>query len=138
MPDDRRLVVSRSCRIPLEELEWRFSASGGPGGQHANTANTRAEVRFDVANSPSLGPRQRARLLERVGPVARVVASDERSQARNRDLALERLAARLAEGLRIEPVRVPTRPRKSASLNRLADKRKRSETKRLRGRPGED
>jgi len=132
------LVVSRSCRIPLDELEWRFSASGGPGGQHANTSNTKAEVRFDVAGSPSLGPRQRARLLERLGPTVRVVASDERSQARNRDLALERLAARLAEGLHIETVRVPTRPRKSASVNRLADKRRRSETKRLRGRPGDD
>jgi ribosome-associated protein len=132
------LVVSRSCRIPLEELDWRFSASGGPGGQHANTSNTKAEVRFDVAASPSLGPRQRARLLERLGPLVRVVASDERSQARNRDLALERLAARLAEGLHVETVRVATRPRKSASVNRLADKRKRSETKRLRGRPGDD
>ncbi len=135
---DGHLIVSRSCRIPLDELEWRFSASGGPGGQHANTANTRAEVRFDVAGSPSLGPRQRARLLERVGPVVRVVASDERSQARNRRIALDRLAARLADGLRVDPVRVPTRPRKSASVDRLAQKRRRSETKRLRGRPTED
>jgi ribosome-associated protein len=132
------LVVSRSCRIPLDELEWRFSASGGPGGQHANTSNTKAEVRFDVAASPSLGPRQRARLLERVGPTVRVVASDERSQARNRDLALQRLAARLADGLKVEEVRVPTRPRPSAKLNRLSDKRRRSETKRLRGRPSDD
>jgi ribosome-associated protein len=132
------LVVSRSCRIPLDELEWRFSASGGPGGQHANTANTRAEVRFDVAGSPSLGPRQRARLLERLGPVVRVVASDERSQARNRDLALGRLAARLAEGLHVDTARVPTRPRPSAARNRLDAKRRRSETKRLRGRPSED
>jgi ribosome-associated protein len=136
--DDRWLVVSRSCRIPMEELEWRFSASGGPGGQHANTSNTKAEVRFDVAGSPSLGPRQRARLLERLGPVVRVVASDERSQARNRDLALARLAARLADGLRIDPVRHPTRPRPSARLNRLTDKRRRSETKRLRARPGDE
>ena len=134
----RFLTVSRSCRIPLDELEWRFSASGGPGGQHANTANTRAELRFDVANSPSLGPRQRARLLERVGPVVRVVASDERSQARNRDLALQRLTARLEGGLRVDPPRVPTRPRPSAKRNRLDDKRRRSETKRLRGRPPED
>jgi ribosome-associated protein len=129
------LIVSRSCRIPLDELEWRFSASGGPGGQHVNTANTRAEVRFDVAGSPSLGPRQRARLLDRLGPVVRVVASDERSQARNRQLALDRLAARLRDGLRVDPVRVPTRPPRSASAERLAGKRRRSETKRLRGRP---
>ena len=129
------LVVSRSCRIRLEELEWRFSASGGPGGQHANTANTRVEVRFDVAGSPSLGPRQRARLLERLGPLVRVVASDERSQSRNRHLALERLAARLADGLRVERDRITTRPPRSASAERLADKRRRSETKRLRARP---
>jgi ribosome-associated protein len=138
VPAATHLTVSRSCRIPLDELEWRFSASGGPGGQHANTSNTRAEVRFDVAGSPSLGPRQRARLLERVGPTVRVVASDERSQARNRELALARLAARLADGLRIDPVRRPTRPRPSAALDRLADKRRRSETKRLRARPADD
>ncbi len=138
MTDGRTLVVSRGCRISLDELEWRFSSSGGPGGQHANTSNTRAEVIFDVANSPSLGPRQRARLLERLGPVVRVVASDERSQARNRDLALERLAARLADGLRVDTPRVPTRPRPSAKLNRLDDKRRRGETKRLRGRPVDD
>jgi ribosome-associated protein len=138
VPDERHLVVSRTCRIPLDELEWRFSASGGPGGQHANTSNTRAEVRFDLAGSPSLGPRQRARLLERLGPLVRVVASDERSQARNRDLALARLAARLAEGLRVDAARRPTRPRPSAAVDRLADKRRRSETKRLRARPVDD
>ncbi len=135
VPDGPYLTVSRGCRIPLDELEWRFSASGGPGGQHANTANTRAEVRFDVVASPSLGPRQRARLLERVGPVVRVVASDRRSQARNRDLALERLATRLAEGLRVDPERRPTRPGPRAKAARLEEKRRRSETKRLRARP---
>ncbi|MGI8984423.1 MAG: alternative ribosome rescue aminoacyl-tRNA hydrolase ArfB [Acidimicrobiales bacterium] len=138
MPDARFLHVSRSCRIPMEELEWRFSSSGGPGGQHANTSNTRAEVRFDVAGSPSLGPRQRARLLERVGPSVRVVASDERSQTRNRELAARRLAARLAEGLRVETPRVATRPRPAAKRVRLEDKRRRGETKRLRARPADD
>jgi ribosome-associated protein len=133
VPDELR--VSSSCRIPLEELDWRFSASGGPGGQHANTANTRVEVRFDVAGSPSLGPRQRERLLGRLGPVVRVVASDERSQARNRQLALERLAARLAEALRVERPRHPTRPSRSARERRLGAKRRRAETKRSRGRP---
>jgi ribosome-associated protein len=138
VPQEGWLVVSRSCRIPLEELDWRFSASGGPGGQHANTSNTKADVRFDVENSPSLGPRQRARLLERVGPVVRVVASDERSQTRNRELAMERLAARLAEGLRVETPRVPTRPRPAAKRQRVETKRRRGETKRLRARPAED
>jgi ribosome-associated protein len=136
--EPRWLVVSRTCRIPLEELEWRFSASGGPGGQHANTSNTRAEVRFDVEHSPSLGPRQRARLLERLGPVVRVAASDERSQARNRDLAVERLATRLAGALRVETPRVATRPRPAAKRARMETKRRRGETKRLRARPAED
>ena len=132
------LVVSRSCRIPLEELEWRFSSSGGPGGQHANTSNTRAEVRFDVANSPSLGPRQRARLLEKLGPVVRVTADDERSQLRNRELALERLADRLREALKVERPRVATRPSLGAKIRRLESKRRTSERKRLRGKPEAD
>jgi ribosome-associated protein len=129
------LRVTRNCRIPFDELEWRFSGSGGPGGQHANTANTRAEVRFDVAASPSLGPRQRARLLERLGPVVRVVASDERSQLRNRELAMERLAARLADALAVPRARVPTRQTRSSREARLRQKRHRSETKRSRSRP---
>jgi ribosome-associated protein len=132
------LRVSPSCVIPLEELEWRFSASGGPGGQHANTSNTRAEVRFDVAGSPSLGPRQRARLLERLGPEVRVVASDERSQARNRQLALERLAARLAEGLKVQTPRRPTKPTRASQRERVETKRRRGDVKRGRARPGPD
>jgi ribosome-associated protein len=133
-----RLRVSGSCVIALDELEWRFTGSGGPGGQHANTANTRVEVRFDVAASPSLGPRQRARLREALGPVVRVVVSDSRSQRRNRELALERLAARLASALRVEKPRVPTRVRRSAKEQRLQDKRHRSERKRSRTRPVEE
>ena len=129
------LRISRSCQIPLDELEWRFSASGGPGGQHANRSNTRAEVRFDVEGSPSLGPRQRARLLERLGPVVRVVASDERSQARNRDLALARLKARLAEALRVERERRPTAPTLASRRRRVEVKRKRADVKRLRQPP---
>lgn len=137
--DPDLLRVSGSCAIRLEELEWRFSASGGPGGQHANTSNTRAEVRFDVAGSPSLGPRQRARLLERLGPEVRVVASDERSQARNRQLALERLAARLAEALKVQTPRRPTKPTRSSQRERVEDKRRRGEIKRGRAtRPGPD
>ncbi|HVM06100.1 MAG TPA: alternative ribosome rescue aminoacyl-tRNA hydrolase ArfB [Acidimicrobiales bacterium] len=137
MPEELR--VSPSLRIPTDELDWRFSRSGGPGGQHANTADTRVEVRFDVARSPSLGPRQRARLLERLGPVVRVVASDSRSQSRNRDLALERLRARLADALRVEVPRRPTRPSKGAKERRLEAKRQQSERKRLRSEhPTED
>lgn len=136
--DSDVLRVSATCAIPLEELEWRFSASGGPGGQHANTSNTRAEVRFDVAGSPSLGPRQRARLLERLGPEVRVVASDERSQARNRQLAMERLAARLAEALKVQTPRRPTKPTKSSQRERVETKRRRGDLKRGRARPAPD
>ena len=132
------LRVTRTCTIPLDELEWRFTGSGGPGGQHANTSNTRAEVRFNVADSPSLGPRQRARLLERLGPVVRVAASDERSQARNRALALERLRSRLAEALRVQRERRPTAPTNASRQRRLETKRRRSQTKRQRARPTDD
>ena len=124
--------ITRSTAIPLDELEWRFSGSGGPGGQHANTSNTRVEVRFDVARSPSLSPRQRARLLDRLGPVVRVVAADERSQARNRQLALDRLRARLAEALHVRRPRRPTAPTAGSRERRLAAKRRRSRVKQLR------
>jgi len=130
--DEAVLRVTPTCVIRIDELDWRFSASGGPGGQHVNTSNTRAEVRFDIAASPSLGPRQRARLLDRLGPELRVVASDERSQLRNRELALERLRSRLAEALRVETPRRPTKPTKGAKEKRLEEKRHRSETKRRR------
>ena len=133
MPAELR--VTRTCRIPLDELEWRFTASGGPGGQHANTANTRAEVRFDVAGSPSLGPRQRTRLLERLGPSVRVVASDERSQLRNRELALDRLRSRLADALRVDRERRPTAPSAAARRRRVESKRRHGEVKRMRRRP---
>jgi ribosome-associated protein len=132
------LRVTPTCVIPLDEIEWRFSPSGGPGGQHANRANTRAEARFDVVASPSLGPRQRARLRARLGDVVRVVADDERSQVRNRALALERLRSRLAEGLREERRRRPTKPTAASREERLAAKRRRSELKRGRGRPDRD
>ncbi len=132
------LRVNSGLRIPESELRWRFSRSGGPGGQHANTSDTRAEVRFDIAGSPSLGPRQRARLLERFGPEVRVVASDERSQARNRALAQRRLAERLADGLRVDPDRRATRPTKASVTRRLEAKKRRSARKADRRRPPSD
>jgi len=127
------LRVTRSLAVPLDELRWSFTPSGGPGGQHANKASTRAEVRFDVAGSPSLGPRQRARLLERLGPTVRAAAGDERSQTRNRELALERLRATLAAALRVERPRVATAPSAGARARRLEDKRRRSRRKQERG-----
>jgi ribosome-associated protein len=130
-----RVRVSSSLVIPASELRWHFSRSGGPGGQHANTSDTRVEVRFDVARSPSLGPRQRARLLERFGDEVRAVASDERSQARNRDLALDRLCTKLADALRVERRRRPTAPTAASVRRRLDDKRRRSARKAERRRP---
>jgi ribosome-associated protein len=122
-------VGRRHLVIPAAELEWRFSASGGPGGQHANTANTRVELIFDISGSGVLGPRQRARLLEKLGSAVRVVVSDERSQARNRQLALDRLAERLDEALRIDPPRRPTRPTRASRERRLRAKQLRSARK---------
>ncbi len=121
--------------IPLSELEWKFTASGGPGGQHANTANTKVELRYDIEGSTALGPRQRMRLLEALGPVVRVVASDRRSQAQNRELALERLRERLAAALVVPKDRVATRPSRRAKARRVEAKRRRSDTKRARQSP---
>jgi ribosome-associated protein len=130
-----RLRVTPTCVIRLDELEWRTTGSGGPGGQHANTSDTRVEVRFPIATSTSLGPRQRARLLDKLGPVARATASDSRSQARNRELALERLRSRLAAALRVDPPRRATAPSRTAKEARLDAKRRQAQRKRQRRRP---
>ena len=136
--DEGLLRVNRSCAIALRELGWKFTASGGPGGQHANTANTKVELRFDIEESPSLGPRQRARLLEKLGPSVRVTSSERRSQLQNREQALERLREILQEALAIERPRVATRPSKSAKVKRVESKRRRSDVKRGRQRPTSD
>jgi ribosome-associated protein len=130
--------VTKSLSIPLSEITWRATTSGGPGGQHANRTLSRVEVQFDIAASTALGPRQRARLLERFGPVVRAAASDSRSQARNRQLALERLVTRLADGLRVDPTRRPTKPTKGSQIRRVEEKRHRSEVKRRRQAPNDD
>jgi ribosome-associated protein len=132
------LRVTPTCVIRLDELEWRTTGSGGPGGQHANTSDTRVEVRFPIATSTSLGPRQRARLLDRLGPVARATASDHRSQARNRELALERLRSRRAAAQRVDPPRRATTPSRSAKEARLEAKRRRAQRKQGRRRPDTD
>lgn len=116
----------------------RFGPSGGPGGQHANRSNTRVELRFDVAASPSLDEAQRARLVERIGPELRVVVDDERSQSRNRALAVQRLTARLAEALYEPTPRRSTRPSRAARQRRLDDKRRQSDRKRDRRAPPSD
>ena len=134
--DDLR--VNRSVQIPLAELEVRFSASGGPGGQHANKTATRVELTFDVEASPSLLPRQKERIIERLGPIVRIAVDDERSQLRNRALAEKRFVARLASALHIDPPRRATKPSRGAKERRLKSKKERSQTKANRRPPRSD
>ena len=122
----------------MREFTWRFTGSGGPGGQHANTSNTRVELVFDIETTTAFGPRQRERVLAKLGPVVRVTASDTRSQSRNRELALNRLAAKLADALRIETPRRATKPSRSAKRARVDEKQQRGAIKRNRQRPSFD
>ena len=121
--------------LPLAEIELRFSRSSGPGGQHANTAETRVEALFDVEASAALTDVQKRRVLAKAGPVLRAVAQDERSQWRNRELAVERVADQLRTALKVERKRVPTKPSRAAKERRLDAKRRRGETKKLRRPP---
>lgn len=137
-PGRPRLRVDATCVIDPDEIRWRFTTSGGPGGQHANKASTRVEATFAIEGSPSLTESQRARLTERLGPVLTVVVDETRSQARNRTIALDRVRERLAAGLRREVPRRPTKPSRAAKARRVDAKRRRSDTKRNRSRPGTD
>jgi ribosome-associated protein len=127
--------VTRSVSIPRSEIELRFSRSSGPGGQHAQKTETRAEASFDVESSQALTEAQKRRVIAKAGPVLRAVAQDERSQWRNRELATERVVEALRAALRVERRRRATMPTKAAKQRRLGDKRRRSETKRLRRPP---
>jgi ribosome-associated protein len=139
MADDPGTIrVTRSVSIRRDEIELRVSRSSGPGGQHANTSETRVEAVFDVEASPSLTDRQRTRVVAKAGPVIRAIAQDERSQARNRELAVERLVARLAAALRVERRRRPTRPTTASRERRLESKRRRSTVKRNRATPSDE
>lgn len=129
------LRINERLSIPMAEIELRASRSSGPGGQHANVTASRVEAVFDVEASASLDEAQRARLLERLGPVITAVAQDARGQSRNRDLALERLAAKIAAGLRVQRKRRPTRPTRASRKRRLEQKRQKGERKRARRRP---
>ena len=130
--------VTRSVSLHPDEIELRVSRSSGPGGQHANKAETRVEAVFDVEASASLSAAQKRRVVSRAGPVLRAVAQDERSQSRNRELAVERLVAKLAEALRVERRRVATRPTRAAEERRLAEKRRRAQVKRTRAQPDDE
>ncbi len=132
------IEVTRSLRIPDAELTERFTTSGGPGGQHANKAATRVELTWNIEGSKVLSEEQRAALLERFGPVIRVVVDDERSQRRNRELAEERLIARLRSALTPPKARRRTRPTAGSQRRRLEQKRRASKKKQLRRRPRPD
>lgn len=132
MASDDDLRVTSSLIVPARELRWSFGPSGGPGGQHANRAHTRVEVRFDIAGSAALRDSQRALLLSRLGSVVVASADDERSQIRNRRLALERLRRKLADALRVDRARRPSRPSRGAVERRLESKRRQSARKRDR------
>ena len=145
MPETNVLDVSPELRLPLAELEFRATRSGGPGGQHVNTSSTRVEVSWDLAGSPSLTPDQRDRMMRRLATRLdgegrlRLVSSSSRSQLRNREDVVERLRQLLAEALVVPKVRKRTKPSRAAKAARLESKRRRAATKRDRRRPrGED
>jgi ribosome-associated protein len=144
MDDAGNLVVSPALRLPLAELEYRASRSGGPGGQHVNTSSTRVEVWWDVAGSSALTEEQRARLLGRLATRLdsagrlRLVSSGSRSQLRNREEVTERLRDLVAAALEVPKARKRTRPSRAAKAARLEAKRRRAATKRERRPPGAD
>ena len=141
---DNTLVISPDLRIPLSELQYRASRSGGPGGQHVNTSSTRVEVTWDVAGSPSLSPEQRSRLLHQLATRLdttgrlRLVSSGTRSQSRNKDDVVERLRSTVAAALVVRKKRKATKPSRAAQAARLEAKRKRATTKRQRQPPGSE
>ncbi|MDX6437739.1 MAG: ribosome-associated protein [Gaiellaceae bacterium] len=127
--------VTRSVVLPLSEVELRFSRSSGPGGQHANTSETRVEAVLDVEASSALTAAQKRRVIAKAGPTLRAIAQDERSQLRNRELAIERLVEQLRQALKVERRRVATKPTKASRERRLETKKRRSQTKKLRRPP---
>ena len=130
---DRDLSAGPGCRVSAGDVAWRFSPSGGPGGQHANRANTRAEASLDLSAVDGIDDQVRERLVARLGPVLRVAVDRSRSQARNRRRALDEIEERLRVALQVDPERQPTRPGRRAVERRLATKRRRSERKADRG-----
>jgi ribosome-associated protein len=132
------LEIRPGLVVPLTEVEVRTSRSSGPGGQHANVTASRVEAAFDVHASTALSEAQKARIASRHGPRVTAAAQDTRSQLRNRQLALERLAARLNAALEVRRPRRPTRPTAASKRKRVEAKRRRGETKRARKRPESD
>ena len=135
---EREIRVTRSVSVPLSEIEIRVSRSSGPGGQHAQKSSTRVEALFEVETSAALTETQKRRVLAKAGPVLRAVAQDERSQLRNRELATERLVEKLQAALAVPRPRVATSPSRAARERRIATKKRRGQTKRLRRPPADD
>ncbi len=134
MSDD--IDIGHGIRIPISEIEMRASRSGGPGGQHANKTASRIEATFDVRASAALSEAQKSRIAGRLGPRVTAVSQDSRGQARNREIALERLRSRLADAVAPRKQRRTTRPGRASKERRLQSKRRQSERKRGRRRPG--
>jgi ribosome-associated protein len=134
--DGESIRVTRSVALPRSEIRLRTSRSSGPGGQHAQRNETRVEALFDVEQSAALTEAQKRRVIGRAGPVLRAVAQDERSQLRNRELAVERLVEQLRRALHVERRRRATKPTAASRERRLQGKKERSEVKRLRRAPG--
>jgi ribosome-associated protein len=132
------LHIRPDLALPLSEIELRTSRSSGPGGQHANVTASRVEATFDVAGSATLTEAQRARISARLGPRVTATAQDTRSQHRNRELALERLASRLAHALEVRRPRTKTRPTRASQQRRVDTKKRRGEIKRARRPPDLD
>ena len=130
------MIVRRGVEVPLSEIKVRASRSSGPGGQHANVTASRVEATFDVASSNALSEAQKRRVTERLGPRVTAVAQDARGQARNRELALERLRRRLRAALAVPRPRRPTAPTAGSRERRLAEKRRAAQRKRARRPPG--
>ena len=136
LPAPERIRVTRSVLLPVSEIELRVSRSSGPGGQHAQKSSTRVEALFDVDASSALTDMQKRRVVARAGLVLRAVAQDERSQSRNRELAVERLVEKLRSALAVPRRRKATKPSAAARERRLESKRRRARTKALRRPPG--
>jgi ribosome-associated protein len=132
------MPVTRDVVLPLSQIDVRTSRSSGPGGQHANVTASRVEAVLDVAETDALSDEQKRRVMARCGPRIVAIAQDTRSQARNRELALERLRARLANALSVPRKRKPTRPSRGAKERRLDAKRRAGERKQARRRPRSD
>lgn len=131
----KQFLVAPGCRIPVSEISWTFTTSSGPGGQHANKANTGVDARLNIVTAQGISPSSRDRLISKLGAELRVYVDGERSQSRNRSMAIDRMAEKLVDALVIEKVRRPTKRSRGSHRRRMKSKRQRSETKKSRQRP---